>query len=95
MPPAVHPAQHKKGVPCAPWLPETTVRNTCKTLLIITITRETMGFYVIKDGERAAVWSMGGDVTYVDGPRIFFTLFKSVKLLPYHYAGMTRNCIHM
>jgi hypothetical protein len=40
-----------------------------------------MGFHVIRDGERVAVWSLGGNVEFVDGPRLLFTVMKRVELL--------------
>ena len=46
-----------------------------------------MGFHRVREGERVAVWSLGGEVRYVDGPYLLFTLTRTVVPLPYHYAG--------
>ena len=46
-----------------------------------------MGFTVVREGERVAVWSLGGRCEFVDGPRFLVTCMKTVRKLRIHRAS--------
>lgn len=46
-----------------------------------------MGFHVVREGERVAVWNTSGEVQLVDGPRLLFTVLKRVERLRAFYAS--------
>ena len=45
-----------------------------------------MGFTVVREGQRVAVWSIGGRCEFVDGPRFLVTCMKTVRRLRIHRA---------
>ena len=45
-----------------------------------------MGFTVVREGQRVAVWSIGGRCEFVDGPRFLVTFMKTVRRLQIHRA---------
>jgi len=46
-----------------------------------------MGFTVVREGQRVAVWSLGGRCEFVDGPRFLVTFMKTIRRLPVHRAA--------
>mmetsp|Transcript_32165 Transcript_32165/g.44087 ORF Transcript_32165/g.44087 Transcript_32165/m.44087 type:complete len:416 (+) Transcript_32165:22-1269(+) len=46
-----------------------------------------MGWTVVREGQRVAVWSVGGRCEFVDGPRLLFTVLKTVQRLPSYFAN--------
>ena len=56
-----------------------------------------MGFHVVREGDRVAVWSVGGHCEFVDGPAFLFTVLKRVQRLQSFAASQYQylNVLHI